>query len=113
MMTRLCFILIQGEILDIAETPAELHWSFVDHEKDFSVKLGIVKNNKHQSERPIAAYNYRPEGFWNLTSPMDGYKRLVGRAEPATEVIRDRLQALYKAGDFDKPDKPFVLLECM
>ena len=112
-MPSICFILIQGEILDIAETPAELQWGLVDNNQDFSVKLGVVKDNKHQYDRPIADYNYRPEGFWNLTSPMDGYKRLVGRAEPATEVIRDRLQALYKAGEFDKDKKPFVLLECM
>lgn len=99
----LTFILMQGnKMLSASESPLMLDTTKLDTNKSWRIVAG-VKDNGYGSREiigPVASYIAHESwrGFWRITSPSDGYMRLIGKTGTSFEVVKDRLRTLFQTG---------------
>ena len=100
------FLLVQGDkVFGVAERPTQLPFMDVVLSKPWKVMIGTI-NEFGQAEIIGTAAEAYPDtdpsrNCWRISSPLDGYGRLVGSAGTMTSIICDRLRVLYGNGCYD------------
>ncbi len=99
----LTFILMQNNrILSASESPLMLDATRLDTTKSWKIIAGVRDNGYGTREiiGPVALYvaQDKPSEVWWITSPIDGYRRLVGKTGTSFEIIKDRLRTLLHSG---------------
>jgi len=103
MVSDVKFLLIQDGIVDSAENPAGLAFSFVDAYAGFQVAIGCT-NEFGQREIVSLVASVAPlagASCWRVSSFQDGNNRLVGAAGSPASLVRVRLCAMYEHGRYD------------
>lgn len=96
------FLLIQDGIVDCAECPANLAFSFIDAWIGFKVAVGCINEFGEHEIVGIVADVSRVIGCntWRVSSSQDGYRRLIGATGSPASFVRARLDVMYRNGDF-------------
>ena len=103
-MTTTTYILMQkGRILDTATHPATLLYSAIDTQKNWGVWVGCINEfGKKEVVACVASVRINNTlDVWYITSPLDGYLRMVGRVGTMQELVRERLRILCNNGHFN------------
>jgi hypothetical protein len=100
--SNVCFLLIQGEIVDYAPRPDTLVYSFIDDVSGFRVAIGCVNEHGEREIIGIIAEAHPVEGAkrWRVSSELDGYNRMVGIVDRMKDFIRGRLRVYWQQGRF-------------
>jgi hypothetical protein len=102
MVEEVRFILIQEGIVDIANSPAALAFSFLDVFAPFKVAIGCV-NEFNKAEIVGIVAEGRPTescNVWYISSELDGLNRMVGITGRMSDFVRGRLCNYYQSGKF-------------
>lgn len=96
------FILIQEGIVDTANSPAALVFSFLDVFTPFKVAVGCINEfGKAEIIGIVAAA--RPSkscNVWYVSSELDGHNRMIGITGRMSDFVRGRLCTYYQNGKF-------------
>jgi hypothetical protein len=105
MVSEPYFVLVQeGQVIDCAQHPAAMMWAALDPEVSFKVAIGVIDELGHKEIVGVCAEFHKHDGdTFYLTSDMDGYMRLINRAEDSVEVIKSRVCQLYGMKRFSDP----------
>jgi hypothetical protein len=105
-VSDVCFLLIQGEIIGVADQPHKLNYADLDRANNFQVAIGCVNEFGKPEIIGIVAEGYPVPGCftWRVSSELDGYNRLVGGGDTIGEWIRYRLQTYWYQNRFVNAD---------
>jgi len=96
------FLLIQDGIIDCAECPANLAFSFIDAWIGFKVAVGCINEfGEHEIVGIVADVSRVIDcNTWRVSSSQDGYRRLIGATGSPASFVRTRLDTMHRNGDF-------------
>lgn len=90
-----------GKILGGGSKPSQLPFSKLDRKQSWEIVAGLEPPRK--IIRPVVMFEAWPNAkFYRITSPMDGYARLLGNANDAIELLYERILVSERCGDFDE-----------
>jgi hypothetical protein len=93
-ISNVCFLLIQGEVVDVCEHPDRLNFAFVDKVNGFKVAIACINEFGAREVIGIVAVVLPMLGCttWCVSSELDGHRRMVGIAGDMKGLLRKRLQ---------------------
>ncbi len=97
-VSNVCFLLVQGEVIDVCERPDKLNFSFVDTVNGFKVAIACTNELGEREVIGIVA-EVRPMlgcSAWRISSELDGHRRLVGAAGEVRDFLRKRLCTYWR-----------------
>ncbi len=94
-ISNVCFLLVQGEVIDVCEKPDKLNFAFVDEVSGFQVAIACTNEFGEQEVIGIVAEMLPMLGCttWRVSSEIDGHRRMVGVAGSMKDFIQKRLRA--------------------
>jgi len=97
-VSNVCFLLVQGEVIDVCERPDKLNFAFVDMVSGFQVAIACVNELGDREVIGVVA-EVRPMvgcTAWRISSELDGHRRLVGAAGEMRGLLRKRLCVYWR-----------------
>lgn len=101
-VSNVCFLLIQGKVVDVADRPDKLAYSLINGSNDFQVAIGCVNEFGEQEVVDIVAHAHPTPDcvYWRVSSYLDGYNRMVGITGSMAEFVQGRLCIYLRQGRF-------------
>jgi hypothetical protein len=101
-VSKVRFLLIQGEVLDAWHNPDNLGYQVLDDTKPFKVAIGCVNEFGEQEIIGIVAVATPTPDCkrWIVSSHMDGYDRMVGCTDRMADYVKSRLRSYYRSSMF-------------
>lgn len=98
------FLLVQsGKVISAGEKPINLWGTELDESYDWAVYIGHINEfGKREVVAPVALVEGLEPGAatCRISSPADGYSRLIGAVNPILPIVKLRLNALHKSNLF-------------
>jgi len=101
-ISEICFLLIQGKVVNVSSRPDMLDYSLIDDNNDFQVAVGCINEFGKAEVVDVAAEAYPTPGcvYWIVSSDLDGYNRMIGITGSMAEFVQGRLCIYLRQGRF-------------
>ena len=100
--SKIRFLLIQEEVVDVSVRPDTLAYYFIDTESDFEVAIGCI-NEFDKPEIVGIIGEVRPMkgcAVWRISSRLDGYNRMIGITGTMATLLHTRLGTMFRQTRF-------------